>query len=172
VIDKSGRLIPGGKVSVYDANDTGNTTLLALTDLNGLPISNPLTASDLSITPDFDSPVPAVKFVAEGGGTLTAWSGVGLLEEATAAKEYVQGIDVAETVTAPVGAPAAVTLDQSTGKFSFTIPQGAKGDKGDRGPIGPGSIPLVEDPNDPGTFNYGTGLAEDSTDPGTFLIGA
>jgi hypothetical protein len=169
VIDKSGRLIPGGKVSVYDANDTANTTLLALTDLNGLPIANPVTASDLSITPAVDSPVPQVKFVAEDGGAITVWSGQGMLDRVEAVDSFVRGIDVAETVTAPVGAPAAVTLDQSTGKFSFAIPQGPKGDPG---PPGPGGVPLIEDLADPGTFNYGTGLAEDSTDPGTFLIGA
>ena len=172
VIDPvSGDKAASASVTVYDANDTANSAPLVLTDLNGNPLSNPLTSTQEAFIPPFMAETYKVKLVG-GGLTVVAWSGEGLVTEAKAAKDFVAGIDVADTVTAPVGTPAAVTLDKSTGKFSFNIPQGPKGDKGDRGPVGPGAVPLVEDPSDPGTFNYGTGLKEDPSDAGTYLIGA
>jgi hypothetical protein len=155
------------QVFVYDINDTGNTTPLALTDLNGLPLTNPLTSSADAAIPAFKADVPQVKLVG-GGLSVPAGSFDGVLKEVVAAKEYVQSIDVAETTVVEPGVPAAVTLDKATGKFSFALPSGPKGEKGDRGPSG---IPMIEDASDPGTFNYGTGLKEDGADPGTFLIG-
>jgi hypothetical protein len=163
VINSSGQLIPGGKVYVYDSDDTANTTLLELTDPNGLPIANPLTASAISTTPEIRTPVLLVKMIGENGAALTVLSAKGVVQKAEEAEAFVKGI----TVSAVPGTEASASVDE-TGKIALVLP---KGDKGDPGPRGPGGVPLVEDPNDPGTFNYGDGLVEDSTDPGTFLIG-
>ena len=174
VVDE--RLVPAAnaQVTVYDLNDTNNTTPLALKDLNGNPLPNPISTTANALSPNFISPVTDVKFVSPATGlALPVVSVEGLrnaaqqaADQAAAARQFVTGI----TVAATAGAAAAAAID-SAGKITFTLPQGAKGDKGDRGDMGPGGAPLVEDPTDPGTFNYGPGLAEDSTDRGTFLIG-
>lgn len=166
VIDSNGQMIPGGKVYVYDSDDTGNTTLLALTDPNGLPIANPLTASAISTTPEIRTPVLLVKMVGENGAQLTVLSAKGVVQIAQETEAFVKGMTVGEVKT---GTAPAAALDPVTGAFSFTFPQGPKGDPG---PPGPGGVPLVEDPNDPGFYLYGTGLREDPNDPGFFLIGA
>lgn len=166
VINGSGQLIPGGKVYVYDEADTGNTTPLELTDPNGLPITNPITASAISTTPELRAPVLLVKMVGENGAQLTVMSAKGVVQIAQDAEAFVKGMTVGEVKT---GTTPAAAIDPDTGAFSFTFPQGPKGDTG---PMGPGGVPLVEDPNDPGFFLYGTGLREDPTDPGFFLIGA
>lgn len=175
VLSLSGQPLPGGKVYVYDSDDTGNTTLLALTDPNGLPVTNPLTASGISITPEFRSPVALVKMVGEDGSALTVLSAKGVVEqanaavdEANAAKTWVQGFTVG-TVAAGDTPAATVTPD---GKLNLTLAKGDKGDKGDTGPMGPGGVPVIEDPDDPGFFLHGTNIVEDPDDPGFFLIGA
>jgi hypothetical protein len=72
-------------VTVYDANDAGNTTPLALTDLNGVPLTNPLTSTADAFTPAFSSPSSQVKIVG-GGLTVVAGSYSGLLDELTTAQ--------------------------------------------------------------------------------------
>ena len=174
VVDE--RLVPAAnaQVTVYDLNDTNNTAPLVLKDLNGNPITNPISTTANALSPNFISPVSDVKFVSPATGlSLPVVSVEGLrnaaqdaADQAAAARQFVAGITVG---TVSSGTTPAVTFDNATGKFSFTL---AKGPKGDPGPVGPGGVPLVEDPSDPGTFNYGTGLKEDGADPGTFLIGA
>ena len=63
VVDE--RLIPAAnaQVTVYDFNDTANTTPLALKDMNGTPIPNPITTTANALSPSIIAPVPKVKFV-------------------------------------------------------------------------------------------------------------
>ena len=177
VVDE--RLDPAAsaQVVVYDLNDTTNSTPLNLKDLNGNPLPNPIMTTANALSPAFYSPALEVKFVAPNTNltlpvsSLDGYKAVAeqAADDANAAKQFVTGMSVGDVTTGDV---PAVNIDQATGRFNFTLAKGPKGDKGDRGQVGPGGVPLVEDPADPGTFNYGTGLAEDSTDPGTFLIGA
>ena len=87
VIDPvSGDKAASASVTVYDANDTGNSAPLALTDMNGNPLGNPLTSTVDAFIPPFMADVYKVKLVG-GGLTVVAWSGEGLVVEAKAAKE-------------------------------------------------------------------------------------
>lgn len=126
VIDPvSGIKAANAAVTVYDANDTANSSKLALTDLNGNPLPNPLTSTADAFIPAFLSPSAKVKLVG-GGLVVVAWSGEGLLAEAQAAKQFVQGIGVASTITAAPGTQASAKMDQS-GQLTLTIPEGKKG---------------------------------------------
>ena len=133
VVDE--RLVPAAnaQVTVYDLNDTNNTTPLALKDMNGTPIANPITTTANALSPNILAPVPKVKFVAPSTGlSIPVVSTDGLeaaaqaaADDANAAKAFVQGI----TVSAAPGPEAAAAID-SNGKISFTIPQGPKGADG------------------------------------------
>ncbi|GAB2767772.1 hypothetical protein [Sinomonas soli] len=116
VINTNGQLIPNGKVYVYDSDDTGNTTLLPLTDPNGLPITNPLTASAISTTPEIRTPVMLVKMVGENGAELTVLSAKGVVEQvkeamAAAAEAASNAAASAALVDAPAGDAITAALD-------------------------------------------------------------
>lgn len=72
-------------VTVYDAADAGNTTPLALKDLNGLPLPNPLTSTAEAFIPGFKTSSTQVKLVSSGL-TVYAASYKALLDQATAAQ--------------------------------------------------------------------------------------
>lgn len=134
VVDEHLTPAANATVTVYDLNDTNNTTPLALKDLNGNPIPNPIQTTANALSPAVYSPVLEVKFVAPGTGlTLPVVSADGYkaaaeqaATDAAAAKSYVQGISVASVTQ---GDTAAATLDPD-GKFSFVLPQGAPGKDG------------------------------------------
>ncbi|WP_138443508.1 GDSL-type esterase/lipase family protein [Sinomonas susongensis] len=114
-------------VTVYDAADAGGVTPLALKDLNGLPLPNPLTSTAEAFVPAFVTTSSQVKMVG-GGLTVYASSYKGLADDAKAAKEFVQGIGVASTATGSPGSSAVVTLDGN--KLNFTLPAGPAGKDG------------------------------------------
>lgn len=122
------QIAANASVAVYDSADTGNTTPLTLTDLNGLPLGNPLTSTAQGFIPAFQTTSSQVKLVG-GGLTVLASSYQGLKSDADAAKSFVQGIGVAATNTAATGSPAAVSID-SNGQMTFTIPAGPQGPQG------------------------------------------
>ena len=72
-------------VTVYDANDNSNSTPLTLTDLNGLPLSNPLRSTGDAIIPPFQTTSAQVKLVG-GGLTIPVGSFQSVLNAATAAQ--------------------------------------------------------------------------------------
>ena len=141
VVDE--RLVPAAnaQVTVYDLNDTANTTPLALKDMNGNPLQNPITTTANALSPGLIAPVPKVKFVAPSNGLsipITSTDGLeaaaqAAADNANAAKQFVAGIGVAATITGAPGSSAAVAMDE-TGQMTFTVPQGAKGDQGLPGP--------------------------------------
>lgn|GEM_PF-4473581 len=72
-------------ITVYDVTDENETTPLALKDLNGLPLPNPLTSSADAFVPPFVTTSPQVKMV--GGGLRVAKpSFQGVRDEAVAAR--------------------------------------------------------------------------------------
>ncbi len=121
-------------VTVYAITDTANASPLGLKDVNGDPLPNPLSSNDEAIIPAFSTTSSHVKLVA---GTLAVVQASydAILDEARAAKEFVEGIGVKETLTGPAGSEAVVSID-SAGQFSFMIPKGEAGAKGDKGEPG------------------------------------
>jgi hypothetical protein len=115
-------------ITVYDVADTSNSTPLALTDMNGLPLTNPLTSTADAIIGAFQTTSPQVKLVG-GGLSIPVGSFQSVLDQATAAKTFVQGIGVAATNTGAPGSNAAVAID-TNGQFTFTVPQGPIGPAG------------------------------------------
>ena len=86
VVDE--RLVPAAnaQVTVYDLNDTNNTAPLALKDMNGTPIANPITTTANALTPPIMVPVTDVKFVDPSTGlALPVISVEGLRNTAQAA---------------------------------------------------------------------------------------
>lgn len=117
VIDPvSGDKAASASVTVYDANDTGNTAPLALTDMNGNPLANPLTSTVDAFIPPFMADVYKVKLVG-GGLTVVAWSGEGLVTEAKAAKDEANAAKDEATV-ARNAAEAARDAAQNVGGFT------------------------------------------------------
>lgn len=95
---------PNASVTVYDANDASNSTPLALKDINGLALANPMVSSADAFTPAFVTTSPLVKLVGGGLAVLSA-SYKGLRDEALAAK--------AEAEAAAQDAAAAAELAQA-----------------------------------------------------------
>lgn len=127
-------IAPGASVTLYDIADTGNASPLGLKDANGLPVTNPLTSSAEGFVAGVFAPVVQVKYVAPDGlAVIVATSFKAMLDEAIAAKEFVQGIGIGTVAT---GITAAASIDE-TGKLSLILPQGPKGDTGPAGPTGP-----------------------------------
>ncbi|MEW1813285.1 hypothetical protein AB0284_21590 [Pseudarthrobacter phenanthrenivorans] len=92
VIDPiTGAKAANASVTVYDANDTANSTPLALTDMNGTVLQNPLTSTADAFIPPFMADVYKVKLVG-GGLVVVAWSGEGLVTEAKAAKDAATAV--------------------------------------------------------------------------------
>lgn len=92
---------PNASITVYDADDATNAVPLVLKDLNGLPLTNPLTSSQDAFTPAFITSSAQVKLVG-GGLTVVLNSFQGLREDALAAQVEAQAAK-----TAAIGAQAA-----------------------------------------------------------------
>ncbi|WP_138417970.1 hypothetical protein [Sinomonas gamaensis] len=113
------------KVTVYDIADTSNSAPLALKDLNGLPLPNPLTSTADAFIPPFVASSPLVKLV---GGTLTvpAFSPKPLSDQAKAAQDAAAASAASAAQAASYAAGLlAGPLDggnastQFTGSFNF-----------------------------------------------------
>ena len=109
---------------------------------NNLPELNTLHANlaEILLIDDKTAQVLGYKADAEASA-LSASQNAGLAEgykntaqiaatTATQKSDEIKAI-TAEALTGTAGAPASVAYNNSTGKFSFYIPQGLKGDKGD-----------------------------------------
>jgi hypothetical protein len=112
---------PNASVAVYDADDASNTTLLALTDLNGLPLPNPLTSSADAFLPPFKTTSAQVKLV---GANLTALLGTSfdaLLDEAQAASDSAAAAAASAASAASYAAGLlGGTLDGGNASSTFT----------------------------------------------------
>lgn len=97
-------------VTVYDANDTASATPLALKDLSGLPLPNPLTSTADGFVPPFITTSEGVKLVG-GGLAVVEYSHKGIRDAASAAAAAAQISAQAATATAAlVGAPADTAI--------------------------------------------------------------
>lgn len=131
-------------VTVYDANDTNNTTPLALKDTSGLPMANPVRSSGDAFIPPMICPTEGRKLVAAGGLTVVEFSHEGMRLAAEAAAEAAQeASNSASTAASQAVAGASVNdagelvIQQAGGTTLNAGPvRGAKGDKGDKGDKG------------------------------------
>jgi hypothetical protein len=105
------------QITVYDISDTGNSTPLALKDMTGLPLANPLTSSGDAFTRPFFAPSQDIKMVG-AGLTVTASSPKGMRDAAAASALAAQ----AAATNAGAAAAADIAARIAAGQF--------KGDKG------------------------------------------
>ncbi|MCZ9884163.1 hypothetical protein [Arthrobacter sp. B2a2-09] len=102
---------PNAQITIYDEADLASTTPLVLTDPNGLPLANPLTASPDAFGPNFRAPTPRVKW---SGGGLTGFlaSPTAVLDEAKAARVAADTASgsASDSATAATAAQAAAEL--------------------------------------------------------------
>lgn len=101
---------PNSTTTVYDANDASNSTPLVLKDLNGLPMSNPMTSSADAFTPSFVTTSPQVKLVGGGLEVLSqSYQGVAAAAAASASSADLSRV-AAEAAAALVAAPADIAI--------------------------------------------------------------
>lgn len=115
-------------VTVYDITDTGNTTPLALTDLSGLALPNPLTSSSDAFLPPFVAQVDGVKLVG-GGLTIAEYSHKGMKDAAEASRVAAE----AAAANAATAAEADLAARIAAGEF-----------KGDKGADGSNVLPTAQ----------------------------
>jgi hypothetical protein len=94
-------------ITVYDVADTSNSTPLALTDMNGLPLTNPLTSTADAIIGAFQTTSPQVKLVG-GGLSIPVGSYSELLNQVTTAQQAATNAQ-SSAQTAATQATAAAT---------------------------------------------------------------
>ncbi|MFE5837221.1 hypothetical protein [Arthrobacter sp. NPDC056493] len=106
--DNPRNIVAAGVVSIYDSEDLAKTTLLALTDPNGVPIPNPITSNANGFTPPFVTTSPQVLWVS--GPYVDYFSSYkGLRDEAVAA------VAAAEAAAATAGTEAAAVATSAIG---------------------------------------------------------
>lgn len=97
-------------ITVYDVEDANNTTPLALKDLSGLPLANPLTSSADAFIQPLITTSDGVKLVG-GGLTVVAFSPKGIRDAAEASAVASQASASAAAAAAGlVGAPADAAI--------------------------------------------------------------
>lgn len=118
--DASHVVLTNAVVTIYDPSDTGMASPLALTDLNGLPLANPVSVNPSGFLPAFQASVPQVMWVGGGySGYLGSYKGI--LDEAVAARnsaasaaaEAVSAKNAAESAQASAATAATAPTDAS-----------------------------------------------------------
>lgn len=107
-----------GQIYVYDANDTTNSTPLALKDMTGLPLANPLTSSADAFTRPFYAPSQDIKLVG-AGLTVFVSSPKGMRDAAAAAATAAQSA-AANAAAAVESALSAAVADAEAAQAAAT----------------------------------------------------
>ena len=115
-------------ITIYDVADENNVTPLALKDLNGLALPNPLTSNDDAFVPAFVAPSPQVKMVG-GGLQVVRSSFQGVRDAAVAAASSAEhaatsAAAAAELAQAPTDAQVDAGLARADipGKVAAVVP--------------------------------------------------
>ncbi|KUM34523.1 SGNH/GDSL hydrolase family protein [Arthrobacter sp. EpRS71] len=121
-------------VTIYDVNDESESTPLALKDLNGLPLPNPLTSSADAFVPPFVTTSPQVKM--SGGGLKVAKpSFQGVRDEAVAARNAAQEAQESAALSAELAqAPTDAQVDAGVARANIPAQVSA---------VVPGLVPSV-----------------------------
>ncbi|MFF1382759.1 hypothetical protein ACFVWT_04255 [Arthrobacter sp. NPDC058288] len=117
-------------VTVYDIDDTSESTPLALKDLSGLPLANPVTSSADAFTPPFIAPADGVKLVGAGlivpvfspKGIRDAAEASALAAQEAAGAAATAGAAAADAATAQL---QAATTSAATSATAATTAQAA-----------------------------------------------
>jgi hypothetical protein len=126
-------VVANGQIFIYDPSDTSNAAPLALTDPNGLPLSNPLMSNSNGFLPAFTASVPQVKWA---GASFTGYfdSYVGLRDVALEAVAKLDGLAVGSVETVDAMESAEVTVTGTEAKvINLKIPRGPQGMPGAAG---------------------------------------
>ncbi|MEZ2373132.1 sialate O-acetylesterase [Arthrobacter sp. RCC_34] len=119
-------------VTVYDSLDANNTTPLALQDLNGLALPNPLTSSPDAFLPDFRTTSANIKLVSANGLTISASSIQAIIGQANDAADSAAAAQqeaIVSAATDPISGMIRFTK-RSGDTLDAGIVKGAKGDQG------------------------------------------
>lgn len=135
-------VVANGQVYIYATTDTGNTAPLALTDPNGMPLSNPLMSNSNGFLSPFITNAPQVKWVS---GAFVGYfsSYTGLRDVALDAVSKLDGLGIGTVTTSEPGTAAEATVTGDAVKqLNLTLPRGPQGPQG---PAGLSNITLDED---------------------------
>lgn len=105
---------PSAQITVYDINDQAESTPLALKDLTGLPLPNPLTSSGDAFVRPFVAQVDGVKLVG-AGLTVTEYSHKGMRDAAEAAAAAAQSAATNAADAAQADLAARIAAGQFVG---------------------------------------------------------
>lgn len=138
-------VVAEGAVYIYDPADTTFSSPLPITNLQGVPIENPLESSPTGYIDEFVAQVPQVVWKS-GQYTGLFNSFKGMRDEAIAAKEaaeasalYAEAVANGMTigVVTSGSAPAVTMTDEAPyRKLNFVLPQGPTGPQGPAGSMG------------------------------------
>jgi len=110
-------VVANGQIYVYDPGDEGNLAPLALTDPNGLPLTNPLMSNSNGFLPAFRASLPQVKWSGSGfSGYFDSY--VGLRDEAVSAKDAAltsaaAAVEAAALAQAPTNAQVDAGINRA-----------------------------------------------------------
>ncbi|NWL13327.1 hypothetical protein DM793_18845 [Paenarthrobacter nitroguajacolicus] len=171
-------------ITVYDVNDESESNPLALKDLNGLPMTNPLTSSADAFVPPFVTTSPQVKMV--GGGLKVAKpSFQGVRDEAVAARSAAEDAQLAaeqaganaaevaqEALAGAVGNAEAAQSAASTAAAAAAAAQAAAEAAAEAAAGASDGAAIREDPANPGFYFVAAGgqLTADPDNPGFFTV--
>jgi len=118
------------KISIVKSNIVNvNTVANAIANVNtvagNIANVNTVAAQNTNIN-TLIANLTAIQNASANAATATAQA-----EIATTKANEIKNVSVASTTTGAAGTAASVVYNPTTGKFSFVVPQGVKGDKGD-----------------------------------------
>lgn len=157
----SGRRLVNTEAQVFAMTDTGLTSPLTITDLQGVPITGgTLVSNGDGVLPSFRPPSGVVEVLIRAGSALTPATDISLYAAAsvTAASNAAQ--DATDAASARRGAEAARADAVAAADVLRELAQQQ-------------GAPLAPNPNRPGTFIIlnPAALVEDPARPGTFKNG-
>lgn len=115
--DNPNLVLTNSQVTIYDPADTSFANPLALVDLDGLPLSNPLDVSDRGFIPAFQATLPQVMWSGGGyRGYIGSFQGVLTQAQAAASSAAAAAVSAAQAAgqDIPAGGLAGQVLTKNS----------------------------------------------------------